>query len=69
MTGVDLPTILRAIQIVGKASEAGRALLDGFKAMADTATREALDREFASACERSDALHRDVQAMTTRSDR
>ncbi len=69
MTGVDVPTILHAIRIVGEASEAGRALLDGFRAMVDTATREALDRQYSSACERSDALHQSVQETIMRPDR
>lgn len=57
----DLTTILRAIAIVGEATDAGRALYEGFIAITGGADQVTLKKRYQEARDRSDRLHDRVQ--------
>lgn len=57
----DLQTILKAIQIVGAATPAAKAIYDGFVDVLGEKDQAALKARYADARKRSDSLHQQVQ--------
>ena len=57
----DLQTILKAIQIVGAATPAAKAIYDGFVDVLGEKDQATLKARYADARERSDNLHEQVQ--------
>ena len=66
MSGLDVPTILRAIEIVGAATEAGLKLYRTFQSWMPEADRAALQRQYQDACRESDRLHDSIQSPLNR---
>lgn len=58
----DVSTIIKAIQLVGTITPAGKAIYDGFVAITTGATQDDLKRRYAEAQTRTDDLHGQVQA-------
>lgn len=65
MSGLDVPTILRAIEIVGAASEAGLRLYEAFRAAASDVDQATIEREYAAAIAGSEKAHLDLQRALT----
>ena len=57
----DLDTIMKAITIVGAASEAGKKLYADFTAITSGETQAGLKERYAAARDRSDAVHDAIQ--------
>lgn len=57
----DLDTIMKAISIVGATTEAGLKLYQDFHALTSGETQAALQKRYAAARQRSDAIHAAVQ--------
>lgn len=57
----DLQTILKAIQIVGSATPAAKAIYEGFVDVLGEKDQATLKARYAEARERTDDLHSEVQ--------
>jgi hypothetical protein len=57
----DLSTILKAIDLVGDASEAARQIYEGFIAVTRGETQDELKARYAKLREQSDAAHQSLQ--------
>jgi hypothetical protein len=58
----NLDTIMKAIQIVGAATPAAKAIYDGFQAVLGDKDQASLKERYAEARKASDDLHDNVQA-------
>ena len=57
----DLDTILKAAQLVGEATDAGKAIYEGFIAVTDGSDQATLKERYAAARKQSDAVHDELQ--------
>jgi hypothetical protein len=57
----DLTTIMKAIEMVGPVTDAGRRIYEGFHAALSGASQAELRDRYAAAREQSDRLHAQVQ--------
>lgn len=57
----DLPTILKAIGLVGEATDAAKALYEGFIAVTRGGTHEELKARYAQLRAQSDSAHQSLQ--------
>lgn len=57
----DLTTIIKAIGLVGDATEAGKALYEGFIAVTRGETQDELKQRYAAARAKSDSDHASLQ--------
>lgn len=57
----NLNTIMKAIELVGTATPAGKAIYDGFVALTTGKDQDDLKARYAAAQARTDDLHQDVQ--------
>jgi len=57
----DITTIMKAIQLVGAATPAGKAIYDGFVFLLSGATQDELKARYAAERKRSDEAHEAAQ--------
>lgn len=57
----SIDTIVRAIELVGPATQAAEAIYEGFVALTDGTDQEELQKRYAAARQASDAAHDAVQ--------
>lgn len=61
---MDLATILKAMHFVGPATEAAKAIVEGFKPLLAGNDQAELQRQYEAARARSDTLHAEIQRET-----
>ncbi len=62
----DLSTVLRAIEIVGAATEAGLKLYEAFRTEMRGADQATFERQYQEACRASDQIHDTIQTTIKR---